>query len=96
MNALYLHLMRPFLKSIRKIHTNSTLFDEIISMYDLNNELNDYTKHMSARQLYMYRIKHKPTWFTGNVNIYDVYKTIYERDAAKEKKGQGYNITDKE
>ncbi len=60
-----------------------TLFDEIIHMYDTNNEKNENTKHMAPRQLYNYRIKNKPMWVYGNVNIYDVYKTIYERDIKK-------------
>ena len=63
-----------------------TLFNEIINTYDENNEENDHTKHMSARQLYNYRLKNIRTGFSGNAILYDVYKTIYERDVAKERK----------
>jgi hypothetical protein len=63
-----------------------TLFNEIINTYDENNEENDHTKHMSARQLYNYRLKNIRTGFSGNAILYDVYKAIYERDVAKERK----------
>ena len=63
-----------------------TLFNEIINTCDDNNEENDHTKHMCARQLYNYRLKNIRTGFSGNAILYDVYKTIYERDVAKERK----------
>jgi hypothetical protein len=63
-----------------------TLFNEIINTYDENNEENDHTKHMSARQLYNYRLKNIRTGFSGNAILYDVYKAIYERDVARERK----------
>jgi hypothetical protein len=68
---------------------NPTLFDEMIHMYDINNEMNDYTKTMSAKQLYIYRWKNRPALFYENINIMDVFKTIYERDFAKEMNKNG-------
>ena len=70
---------------------NPTLFDELIHMYDINNETNEYTKTMSAKQLYIYRWKNRPTLFYENVNIMGVFKTIYERDFAKEMNKNGIN-----
>ena len=61
-----------------------TLFDEIINTYDNINETNDYTKNMNAIQLYTHRMKTSPSQYVGNVNIDNVFKTIYERDLEKE------------
>ena len=69
--------------------SNPTLFDEIIHMYDNINETNEYTKSMSAKQLYIYRWKNKRTMYNGIFNITDVFKTIYERDFAKEMNKNG-------
>ena len=61
-----------------------TLFDEIINTYDIINETNDYTKNMNAIQLYTHRMKTRRTQYVGNVNIDNVFKTMYERDVEKE------------
>ena len=68
---------------------NPTLFDEMIHMYDINNEMNDYTKTMSAKQLYIYRWKNIPKGVYSNVELSKVFKTIYERDFAKEMNKNG-------
>ena len=70
---------------------NPTLFDELIHMYDINNEINAYTKTMSAKQLYIYRWKNRPNGFYANVELSKVFKTIYERDFAKEMNKNGIN-----
>jgi hypothetical protein len=86
------YFMKPIIKTYAcrsfacRSQAYPTLFNEIINMYDENNEDNDYTKHMCARQLYNYRLKNIRTGFSGNAILYDVYKTIYERDVAKERK----------
>ena len=61
-----------------------TLFDEIINTYDIINETNDYTQNMNAIQLYTHRMKTRPSQYVGNVNIDNVFKTMYERDLEKE------------
>ena len=81
MNFLYniMFITRHLLSQKR---ANLTLFDELISMYDNNKQV--YTQNMSAKELYEYRLKHKPTLCSTIVSIDDVFKTIYERDLAKE------------
>jgi hypothetical protein len=39
---------------------------------------------MNAIQLYTHRMKTRPSQYVGNVNIDNVFKTIYERDLEKE------------
>jgi hypothetical protein len=70
---------------------NPTLFDELIHMYDINNETNAYTKSMSAKQLYIYRWKNRPNGFYANIDLTQVFKTIYERDFLKEMNKNGIN-----
>ena len=70
---------------------NPTLFDELIHMYDMNTQANEYTKTMSAKQLYIYRWKNRPKGFYANVELSEVFKTIYKRDSAKELNKNGIN-----
>ena len=70
---------------------NPTLFDELIHMYDMNTQTNEYTKIMSAKQLYIYRWKNRPKGVYANVELSEVFKTIYKRDSAKELNKNGIN-----